>query len=1050
MSSRQGRRTPPASPNGDPLPKLKSDRSNSIPAADLRRTRTPLSGTRLESLDRCASPGVQEDGDLLVLRGPANAKLIISKPGSGKPQLQWSFDGAVDAELKPGALLAWQNDEPATVGSSSQAPASTAEADEECDAIMLALDMHERTVLDVREEHFQSRQKRLNKSCDTAQLLRDSAEREGKLLRLVASMRDNAKGGVTRMRAYYENKVNSLQHRLDHALKENETMSRSLDAASSQPTDKQQSSNSSTKTLVTDHDLLARVNDAEGAQAALVSELMMVRAEATVTRQKMLDDASAQEARLMGLAHESAIRGSAQLQVAEIEHKEKINSLMHELTLAQAAGSKEVPGSEQEAKELCVSQHYELMQEIWKGHEHSVHDIRRAAEAQEALLRKELLETRLAKEELCNQFMIDRKNLEAQLRTETHRAANAASELEKILAALDAANPKAVLLHEMQEMRSHAIDHIAQAQLTCLTQQNTLTRSLSVVEQGASDALWKSSATERENGRLATIIDLLKRRLESKISDPSSEGTDLTRVIEDHRKETEENQARIHQLTAEVRKLRQDLLNKEIDEAEQSQINQLQTQVATLTAQITMLQQQLAGGSTAQRDESLDQEHADELQALQSQIVDLKAEIEKLLGELAACKAQVVQLKKELANAGPAVEQDPAELAEAVGEAADEVERIRQLLKNSTGEEALKLMDKLKEAESEFAEALMRELECEVLQLREQLKKQGGDKGIVVREQLVSAELKLVECRERLGLPFAVHAACQTEGVNEAERERQWAECVDYIGSLGNESWAEYASSGELTIVVRELWRSCQTMKTRMDKALHNQEELDVALAATSLELESAHRESGAATRQLSEKQADVRMMQQKLRLAQDLNKELQNQHQEDLMLLNALNDEIDNHKMKSESLQRLVDRHEKATEERLQELVGGHNDACELARSKASLNEKLLDRTAELEKLVEELELQLRKAQQTHPQEEPLEARLNLVARLSKSPKRRKPRADWLGGGIPPGQREMRVPRGMAETFATHPGLGGPGPLHALARSSPAAHPLARTMIFP
>ena len=76
------------------------------------------------------------------------------------------------------------------------------------------------------------------------------------------------------------------------------------------------------------------------------------------------------------------------LQVAEIEHKEKINSLMHELTLAQAAGSKEVPGSEQEAKELCVSQHYELMQEIWKGHEHSVHDIRRAAEAQEALLRK--------------------------------------------------------------------------------------------------------------------------------------------------------------------------------------------------------------------------------------------------------------------------------------------------------------------------------------------------------------------------------------------------------------------------------------------------------------------------------------------------------------------------------------------------------------------------------------------------------------------------------------------------------------------------------------
>ena len=122
MSSRQGRRTPPASPSGDPLPKLKSGRSNSIPAADLRRTRTPLSpsGSRLESLDRGASPGVQEDGDLLVLRGPANAKLIISKPGSGKPQLRWSFDGAVGAELKPGALLAWQHDESATVGSSSQ------------------------------------------------------------------------------------------------------------------------------------------------------------------------------------------------------------------------------------------------------------------------------------------------------------------------------------------------------------------------------------------------------------------------------------------------------------------------------------------------------------------------------------------------------------------------------------------------------------------------------------------------------------------------------------------------------------------------------------------------------------------------------------------------------------------------------------------------------------------------------------------------------------------------------------------------------------------
>ena len=205
------------------------------------------------------------------------------------------------------------------------------------------------------------------------------------------------------------------------------------------------------------------------------------------------------------------------------------------------------------------------------------------------------------------------------------------------------------------------------------------------------------------------------------------------------------------------------------------------------------------------------------------QIVDLKAQNEELLRELEASKAQVALLKKELANAGPAVEQDPAELAEAVSGAADEVERIRQLLKNSTGEEALQLMDKLKEAESEFAEALMRELECEVLQLREQLKKQGGDKGIVVREQLVTAELKLVECRERLGLPFAVHSACQTEGVNEAERERQWAECVDYCGSLGNESWAEYAASGEITIVVRELWRSCQTMKTRMDEALHNQ-----------------------------------------------------------------------------------------------------------------------------------------------------------------------------------------------------------------------------------
>ena len=110
-------------------------------------------------------------------------------------------------------------------------------------------------------------------------------------------------------------------------------MSRSLDAASSQPTDKQQSSNSSTKTLVTDHDLLTRVNDAEEAQTALVSELMMVRAEATVARQKMvrtcglllglaerccqLDDTSAQEARLMGLLHESAIRGSTQLQVDE-------------------------------------------------------------------------------------------------------------------------------------------------------------------------------------------------------------------------------------------------------------------------------------------------------------------------------------------------------------------------------------------------------------------------------------------------------------------------------------------------------------------------------------------------------------------------------------------------------------------------------------------------------------------------------------------------------------------------------------------------------------
>ena len=194
-------------------------------------------------------------------------------------------------------------------------------------------------------------------------------------------------------------------------------------------------------------------------------------------------------------------------QVAEIEHKEKINSLMHELTLAQASGG-EVATSEQEAKEareLAVSQHYELMQEIWKGHEHSVHDIRRAAEAQEGLLRQvclllpplalrvwccqELLETRLAKEELCTQFMIDRKNLEAQLRTETHRAANAASELEKIIAGLDAENPKAVLLHEMQELRSHAIDHIAQAQLACMTQQNTLTRSLSVVEQGASGEL---------------------------------------------------------------------------------------------------------------------------------------------------------------------------------------------------------------------------------------------------------------------------------------------------------------------------------------------------------------------------------------------------------------------------------------------------------------------------------------------------------------------------------------------------------------------------------
>ena len=107
--------------------------------------------------------------------------------------------------------------------------------------------------------------------------------------------------------------------------------------------------------------------------------------------------------------------------------------------------------------------------------------------------------------------MIDRKNLEAQLRTETHRAANAASELEKILAALDAANPKAVLLHEMQEMRSHAIDHIAQAQLTCLTQQNTLTRSLSVVEQGASGEL-RESCQSAEMGALRCTVEIIRDR----------------------------------------------------------------------------------------------------------------------------------------------------------------------------------------------------------------------------------------------------------------------------------------------------------------------------------------------------------------------------------------------------------------------------------------------------------------------------------------------------------------------------------------------------------
>merc|ERR1711865_262736 len=359
-------------------------------------------------------------------------------------------------------------------------------------------------------------------------------------------------------------------------------------------------------------------------------------------------------------------------------------------------------------------------------------------------------------------------------------------------------------------------------------------------------------------------------------------------------------------------------------------------------------------------------------------------------------------------------------------------------------------MDQLKAAEMEFAEALMGELEAEVYRLKETIKKTGGDEKIVMKQNLVAATLKLDECRERLGLPFPVHVEVQTDGVNASEREAQWNEWVKCIVELGNESWSEYASRGEIKIVIRELWNSCQTMKRRMDGALDSEAILQGSLAQAKDSLDSAGRELKGATRQLADKQAETRMIQQKMRSLQDLVKELQAQHDQDIVKMNLLNDQVDNHKMKSESLQRLVDRHEKATEERLQELVGGHNDACELARSKASLNEKLLDRTAELEKLVEELELQLRKAQQTHPQEEPLEARLNLVARLSKSPKRRKPRADWLGGGIPPGQREMRVPRGMAETFATHPGLGGPGPLHALARSSPAAHPLARTMIFP
>lgn len=987
-------------PDSPGLPKLAAPRERSVSLAPIERSgsiRGVLSPSSPSPRAPQPTEGIQEDGELLVLSGGATAKLILSKPSSGKPRLQWSLEGDIHTGIPPGMLQQWeQMPEPATTSTAPQPPeppepAETPDLDSEDEAIESScFSLYDQQILEIKEARVKQRQLQKAGSYACEEHLQQIRSREGDLLRLVDKLKFSSRMAMDKTRLYHASKSCALQTQLHQLRAEKLELERTANAWAF-PQDGDQSD----EDVSSDTQLRARVQHAEASRRQLLAEQTMGRVVAGKTIQTLQRTASMRESQLMAMSHETELDSNQRYMAMEAKYKVQVGNLEEELRAAARAheadkkllDAMKTDGEAgvweaieqlrerelsrvEEAKAVGIAREIEMHQVVETARAQmsgSVKDLQQTAELNASRLQQELRELQIKNDEITLQFGKDRSHMEGLIKLETKKAAAAEHMIWKTRKAMSSKDPQAALLDQLLEVNKRADELVADAAKLSEAKELELMRRLTNTETEVSNAKWRVESLEKDNARLLVLIDVHKAQAEGGTG-VSQEGTDFLQVLEDQRHELAQAQERITQLMGDVRRTRYEAASE--------------------------------GGEGA----------------LPSRIQALEATVNEVTSKNKLLKQEVAELKMELAEAdGITSPHSPPAEAPTQTKPKEGAELDQLLMADFGG-------DHLTAARAFYKEARLLEDQVALLMHeRRQLTKDYRNaklevekvkKAMAKKSQKTKGKEEEVPVKE----PEPVVEAPKGVLVDEeeyAEQQRKWKECVDLIAELDKGRYKGNAESGELAAAVQEIWQGKATANMRVEESLLNQAELNAQIRAAELKYETLEVELQRAARLRAEKQAEVRLATEKLRAQIEVTKDLQAQQKASAVREHNLNDKIDSQQVKIDSLQNLVETHKEQTEARLAEIVGASNSACELARNKANLNEKLLDRTSELEHLVEDLEEQLRKAHQTEGHDEqPFIRRMDATAKGTKG---RKARAEWL---VNPGA----APRGH------HPGANKSG----------------------